>query len=80
MLTNQLPDSIAHLPLRSREQIQAHLSNMRDGGYALAALCLAAHKSVHMNHEDAAEQLASVIGKNLELAQLSQAIAREMNR
>lgn len=75
-----LPASIANLPLHSRERIEKALDNMRDGSYALAALCLSAHRAVHMNHTDAAEQLAGCIGKQLELANLANSISREMNR
>jgi len=74
------PETLDHLTCASRERIQAALDNMRDGGYALASLCLAAHRQVHTNHTDASEALALVLGKNLELASLANSIARELNR
>lgn len=78
MPTNTLPDSIAHLNLASRERIEQILDNLRDGGYALASLCLAAHRAVHTNHDDAASLLAVVMGRALEQAQQAKAIAQLM--
>lgn len=73
-----LPDSIAHLNLASRERIEQILDNLRDDGYALASLCLSAHRAVHMNHADAVSLLAVVMGRALEQAQKAKAIAQLM--
>jgi hypothetical protein len=75
-----LPDSIAHLTIKSRERIMKCLDDLRDGGYAMASLCLTAHRQVWMGKDDAAELLAIVLGKNLELTRIADAIKREMNR
>lgn len=82
MRTNAVPakPELAHLTLKSRERIQAALDNARDVAYSLASVCLAAHRAVHMNHEDAEDLLAVVIGKELELANETRTIAQEMNR